>query len=53
MSLMGVDIYLVLAHQFNERGIIFTLSWLISLMGELIFTLFWLISLIGLIFTLF
>ena len=33
MSLMGFDIYLVLAHQFNGREIIFTLSWLISLMG--------------------
>ena len=33
MSLMGVDIYLVLAHQFNGRRIIFTLVWLISLMG--------------------
>ena len=52
ISLMGgVDIYLVLAHQFND-GLIFTLFWLISLMG--VFTLFWLISLMGgLIFTLF
>ena len=54
------DIYLVLAHQFNRgylpwtiRMLIFTLFWLISLMGGLIFTLFWLISLMGLIFTLF
>ena len=47
---MGVDIYLVLAHQVN--GGIFTLFWLISLIG-LIFTLLWLRSLIGLIFTLF
>ena len=29
----GVDIYLVLAHQFNRMGLIFTLFWLISLMG--------------------
>ena len=30
---MGVDIYLVLAHQFKCGGLIFTLFWLISLMG--------------------
>ena len=29
---MGVDIYLVLTHQF-DGGMIFTLFWLISLMG--------------------
>ena len=28
-----VDIYLVLTHQFNGRGMIFTLFWLISLIG--------------------
>ena len=29
----GVDIYLVLAYQFNRMGLIFTLFWLIGLMG--------------------
>ena len=29
----GVDIYLLLADQFNRMGLIFTLFWLISLMG--------------------
>ena len=33
MSLVGVDIYLVLAHQFNGRRIIFTLFWLIIMGG--------------------
>ena len=49
---MGDDIYLVLAHQFNG-GVDIYLVLAHQFNGELIFTLFWLISLMGLIFTLF